>query len=127
MQSDVEAHITHTFNDLTDSTRCEFEVTSYWALQFHAMRQVMHQHAPMPVAGGNDDSDGRERGSPTRSESGRVGGSSAAWKPAAQMRASDLEFSRSLSVAIERERGAGRSDASFYESLDGRFLLKVKL
>ena len=38
---------------------------------------------------------------------------------------SELEFARSLSATARRESGAGRSQADFAETIDGRLIIKV--
>lgn len=99
-----KSHIKHTFRDYDEKglVTCKFVCTTYWATQFHAVRQVFLSQ-----------SFGRKEGS----------SSGAALDSASPM---DVEqgYVQSLSSAISWAASGGKSGASFARTADDRFVIK---
>mmetsp|Transcript_31801 Transcript_31801/g.68845 ORF Transcript_31801/g.68845 Transcript_31801/m.68845 type:complete len:2148 (-) Transcript_31801:1362-7805(-) len=99
----AKSHIKHTFRDFDHKGQpiCKFVCTSYWATQFHAVRQAFLAAVPQ-----NQQHASKDQGT-----------SSAA---------ADVENSyiRSLSAAYSWAVSGGKSGASFSRTDDGRFIVK---
>lgn len=98
-----KSHIKHTFRELDEKGQnlCKFVCTTYWATQFHAVREAFLS----PVAGSKDNTGDPTSGSPT---------------------VLDIERSYilSLSSAYSWAASGGKSGASFARTLDDRFVIK---
>ena len=98
-----KSHIKHTFRELDEKGQnlCKFVCTTYWATQFHAVREAFLS----PVAGSKDNTGDPASGSPT---------------------VLDIERSYilSLSSAYSWAASGGKSGASFARTLDDRFVIK---
>ena len=99
-----KSHIKHTFRDYDEKglVTCKFVCTTYWATQFHAVRQVFLS----PSFG--------------RKEGTSAGTSSDADSPM------DVEqgYVQSLSSAVSWAASGGKSGASFARTADDRFVIK---
>lgn len=97
-----KSHIKHTFRDYDDKgmVTCKFVCTTYWATQFHAVRQVFLSQ-----------SFGRKEGGSSLGESDS---------------GMDIEqgYVQSLSSAISWAASGGKSGASFARTADDRFVIK---
>jgi len=98
-----KSHIKHTFRDFDEKGQnlCKFVCTTYWATQFHAVRQVF-----LSPSGGKDQPEG-----------------STAFGFQSEM---DVEQSyvQSLSSAYAWAASGGKSGASFARTRDDRFVIK---
>merc|ERR1712161_92250 len=98
-----KSHIKHTFRELDEKGQnlCKFVCTTYWATQFHAVREAFLS----PGSGSKDSSCDSSFGSPL---------------------ALDIERSYilSLSSAYSWAASGGKSGASFARTLDDRFVIK---
>ena len=99
----AKSHIKHTFRDFDHKGQpiCKFVCTSYWATQFHAVRQAF-----LATAQQHQQQTSKE---PERNST-----------PA------DIEngYIRSLSAAYSWAVSGGKSGASFSRTDDGRFIVK---
>jgi 1-phosphatidylinositol-3-phosphate 5-kinase len=95
-----KAHIAHTYRDFDEKGQvtCKFKCTTYWATQFHAVRQVFLSRSS--GKGEGTASDGSE---PSEIEQ---------------------SFVESLSSTAQWDASGGKSGASFSKSCDGRFVIK---
>jgi 1-phosphatidylinositol-3-phosphate 5-kinase len=95
-----KSHVKHTFRDFDEKGQqtCKFVCTTYWATQFHALRQAFLSHS-------SKDQSGETISSPS---------------------ALDIEkcFVQSLSSAYSWAVSGGKSGASFARTADGRFVIK---
>lgn len=95
-----KSHIKHTFRDFDDKGQqtCKFVCTTYWATQFHAVRQAFLAPSTKEPSGGSASSE------------------------------STLEvekcYVQSLSSAYSWDASGGKSGASFARTLDDRFVVK---
>lgn len=98
-----KSHIKHTFRDFDEKGQnlCKFVCTTYWATQFHAVRQVF-----LSPSGGKDQPD-----------------ASTAFQFHSEL---DVEQSyvQSLSSAYSWAASGGKSGASFARTRDDRFVIK---
>jgi hypothetical protein len=98
-----KSHIKHTFRELDEKGQnlCKFVCTTYWATQFHAVREAFLS----PGGGSKDNTGDPAFGSPT---------------------VLDIERSYilSLSSAYSWAASGGKSGASFARTLDDRFVIK---
>ena len=104
----AKSHIKHTFRDFDSKGQvvCKFVCTTYWATQFHAVRQAF-------LASSSSSQPGSRDSSSVSSESGTV--------PAIDVESSYIQ---SLSAACEWAVSGGKSGASFSKTDDGRFIVK---
>lgn len=98
-----KSHIKHTFRELDEKGQnlCKFVCTTYWATQFHAVREAFLS----PVAGSKDNTGDPASGSPTILDIER-------------------SYILSLSSAYSWAASGGKSGASFARTLDDRFVIK---
>lgn len=100
-----KSHIKHTFRDMDEKglVTCKFVCTTYWATQFHAVRQSF-------LSG------------PSSAGAGSGGTDTAGGNPGGQ----DVEQSyvESLSSAYSWAASGGKSGASFARTADDRFVIK---
>ena len=98
-----KSHIKHTFRELDEKGQnlCKFVCTTYWATQFHAVREAFLS----PVAGSKDNTGDPASGSPTVLDMER-------------------SYILSLSSAYSWAASGGKSGASFARTLDDRFVIK---
>lgn len=95
-----KSHIKHTYRDFDDKGQvtCKFVCTTYWATQFHAVRQVFLSASTgstvEPSNGSNESSEVEQA------------------------------YVESLSSASLWDASGGKSGASFSKSCDGRFVIK---
>uniref|UniRef100_A0A7S1Z8Z8 1-phosphatidylinositol-3-phosphate 5-kinase n=1 Tax=Ditylum brightwellii TaxID=49249 RepID=A0A7S1Z8Z8_9STRA len=105
-----KTHIKHTFRDFDEKGQqvCKFVCTTYWATQFHAVRQAFLSASPS--SGGKDQNSGSDNMSMSSAERATF----------------DLEKSyiRSLAASHEWAVSGGKSGASFSRTADGRFVTK---
>ena len=104
----AKSHIKHTFRDFDSKGQvvCKFVCTTYWATQFHAVRQAFLASSSSSQSGSRDSSS-------VSSESGTL--------PAIDVESS---YTQSLSAACEWAVSGGKSGASFSKTDDGRFIVK---
>lgn len=94
------SYIKHTFRDVDEKGQvtCKFVCTTYWATQFHAVRQIFLSG----IAGKADDAEGASRASQDVEQS----------------------YVESLSSAYSWAASGGKSGASFARTADDRFVIK---
>ncbi|GKY91175.1 hypothetical protein MPSEU_000090200 [Mayamaea pseudoterrestris] len=94
-----KSHVKHTFRDFDEKGQatCKFVCTTYWATQFHAVRQVFLSRSTIANASEtvDDDSEGIEQ-----------------------------SYIESLSSAAFWAASGGKSGASFHRTSDDRFVIK---
>jgi Phosphatidylinositol-4-phosphate 5-Kinase len=105
-----KSHIKHTFRDIDEKglVTCKFVCTSYWATQFHAVRQVFLS----PNATGNNLSSTKTEGEQQDSLFVQTGNDA------------EQSYIDSLSSAEPWAASGGKSGASFSRTSDGRFVIK---
>ena len=106
MLARTKTHIKHTFRDFDHEGQpiCKFVCTTYWATQFHAVRQAF-----LTISSSNG-------GSSDKGHSMQGSGA-----PAFDI---DSSYIRSLSSAYSWAVSGGKSGASFSRTDDGRFIVK---
>jgi hypothetical protein len=94
-----KSHIKHTYRDFDEKGQvtCKFVCTTYWATQFHAVRQVF-----LSPSG---------KGEPATDDG-------------AEPSEIEQSYIESLSSTSEWDASGGKSGASFSKSCDGRFVVK---
>lgn len=104
----AKSHIKHTFRDFDSKGQvvCKFVCTTYWATQFHAVRQAFLASSASSQSASRDTSS-------VSSESASV--------PSIDIESSYIQ---SLSAACEWAVSGGKSGASFSKTEDGRFIVK---
>ena len=104
-----KSHIKHTFRDFDEKSQqiCKFVCTTYWATQFHAVRQAFLSSS----------------GSQSGREVSGTESSSTAGSPTAS-RDVEKSYVRSLSAADSWATSGGKSGASFSRTADSRFVVK---
>lgn len=95
-----KSHIAHTYRDFDEKGQvtCKFKCTTYWATQFHAVRQVFLSR-----------------------NSGKGDGAAVDGSEPSEIEQSYVE---SLSSTAQWDASGGKSGASFSKSCDGRFVIK---
>jgi hypothetical protein len=95
-----KSHIKHTYRDFDEKGQvtCKFVCTTYWATQFHAVRQVF-----LSRSSGKPDATTGDSAEPSEIEQSYV---------------------ESLSTTSLWDASGGKSGASFSKSCDGRFVIK---
>ena len=123
-----KSHIKHTFRDFDEKGQqtCKFVCTTYWATQFHMVRQAfLSQHVSSSSTGatGTTSTTGvsNKNGSGVDAD-GRMSSSGAAADPYGL----DVEkcYAESLSSAYSWAASGGKSGASFQRTADDRFIIK---
>jgi len=104
----AKSHIKHTFRDFDSKGQvvCKFVCTTYWAIQFHAVRQAFLTSSSSSQSGGRDSFSVRSESTST---------------PNIDVESS---YTQSLSAACEWAVSGGKSGASFSKTDDGRFIVK---
>ena len=104
-----KSHIKHTFRDFDSKGQvvCKFVCTTYWAVQFHAVRQAFL------TPSSSSQSSSRDSSASVSSESNSI--------PSIDIESSYIQ---SLSAACEWAVSGGKSGASFSKTDDGRFIVK---
>lgn len=95
-----KSHIKHTFRDFDDKGQqtCKFVCTTYWATQFHALRQAFLAPSTKESSGGNSSPESTHE--------------------------VEKYYVQSLSSAYSWDASGGKSGASFARTLDDRFVIK---